>query len=405
MFPPEPASAGRARRFLGAALDGWGLHEAADAAVLLLSEVVTNAVLHAATDLTIAVSRRDGVLRVEVRDGSPRLPNVRSYDVEAATGRGLAMVELLARSWGVDARVDGKVVWFEVDAGGSPAAEVAESGRTHRAEPSSEAGRTVRYQRLPVALAWATVQHGDALLRDAALLVLSEDQPGRDPLTWQGPGLDITALLEGIKSALDMGTDAVDLVVRFPAGAGPQALQRLAAVDGADRLAHQAALLVPPSLPEVAQCRRWLWGEIVRQFDDQPPTPWKLQPSSGITSAKASFPEEQRRAVDQRGTAVVVADDGNHIVHASEPVAALLGWGPGELAGCRLTTIIPPELHEAHLAGYTRYHLTGEALLIGRPARVPALRHDGSTVEVELLLEVVSTAQGRFFVGTLTPVD
>jgi anti-sigma regulatory factor (Ser/Thr protein kinase) len=112
---PLPASAATARRFVDETLGGWGCDAYVDAARLLVSELVTNAVLHARTDIALVVRLLRTGVRVEVHDGSPSAPVVRHYDDEAMTGRGLALVDELARRWGVDREPGGKSVWFELD--------------------------------------------------------------------------------------------------------------------------------------------------------------------------------------------------------------------------------------------------------------------------------------------------
>ena len=107
-LPPEAASAGRARCLVADVLAEAGLDELADVAMLLVSETVTNAVLHAATEVELTVVAEAGRLRVEVHDGSSVLPGIRHYDDEATTGRGVGLVEMLAVSWGVEPRPDGK---------------------------------------------------------------------------------------------------------------------------------------------------------------------------------------------------------------------------------------------------------------------------------------------------------
>jgi len=103
-----------ARQFVDDTLRGWGCDAFVDASRLLVSELVTNAVLHARTDLTLVIRLlRDGV-RVEVIDGSPVAPVVRNYEDEAMTGRGLSLVNDLAVRWGVEREGDGKSVWFEL---------------------------------------------------------------------------------------------------------------------------------------------------------------------------------------------------------------------------------------------------------------------------------------------------
>ncbi|HEU0130523.1 MAG TPA: ATP-binding protein [Mycobacteriales bacterium] len=112
---PVPASAADARAFVDRTLGEWGCDELLDAARLLVSELVTNAVLHARTEIELLLHARGTGVRIAVRDRSPATPVVRHYEDEAMTGRGLALVEELAAQWGVDAHEDGKTVWFELD--------------------------------------------------------------------------------------------------------------------------------------------------------------------------------------------------------------------------------------------------------------------------------------------------
>ena len=111
-LPPEPSSAGAARRFVAAAL-GAG-DEVAELAVLLVSELASNAVLHAQTPFEVAVHVDEGRLRVEVSDSDPKMPSLKTYVRESITGRGLHMVAASADRWGFDAQRGGKVVWFEL---------------------------------------------------------------------------------------------------------------------------------------------------------------------------------------------------------------------------------------------------------------------------------------------------
>jgi anti-sigma regulatory factor (Ser/Thr protein kinase) len=115
ILPPEPTSARACRRFITTTLDEWGADAVADDAALLSSELVTNAVLHARTEIRVEILLDEGVLRVEVHDLDPRLPSVRSYSVMSGTGRGLSLVEHTAESWSAEALPDGgKKVWFEL---------------------------------------------------------------------------------------------------------------------------------------------------------------------------------------------------------------------------------------------------------------------------------------------------
>ncbi|KIF76478.1 serine/threonine protein phosphatase [Streptomyces sp. 150FB] len=110
---PEDAAPGRARRLARKALARWDLEEMSDAVELLISEVVTNAVRYAERPVTLRLLRTD-VLRCEVGDDSPQLPRQRRARDTDEGGRGLFLVNRLARRWGATRLSTGKVVWFEI---------------------------------------------------------------------------------------------------------------------------------------------------------------------------------------------------------------------------------------------------------------------------------------------------
>ncbi|NUK49295.1 SpoIIE family protein phosphatase [Streptomyces lunaelactis] len=113
---PEDAAPGRARRLARRALARWGLEELSDSVELLVSEVVTNAVRYAERPVTLRLLRTD-VLRCEVGDDSPQLPRQRRARDTDEGGRGLFLVNRLARRWGATRLSTGKVVWFELPTG------------------------------------------------------------------------------------------------------------------------------------------------------------------------------------------------------------------------------------------------------------------------------------------------
>ena len=116
---PERANVALARRFVIDAVHRLGMDQLSDVVELLASEVVTNAVLHAGTELHVRVFSANGGVRIEVSDGAGGAPTRRNYSPEAATGRGMGLVEALASDWGTTARGAGKTVWFTVDAEGA----------------------------------------------------------------------------------------------------------------------------------------------------------------------------------------------------------------------------------------------------------------------------------------------
>src|SRR5687768_3904936 len=108
----DPFTARRAtRKFLHGRVDT----SVCDEAVLLVSELVTNAVMHARTALTLRLRAEAGQLRVEVDDHDERLPVLSESNHESERGRGLHLLESVASRWGVTPRAGGKTVWFEVD--------------------------------------------------------------------------------------------------------------------------------------------------------------------------------------------------------------------------------------------------------------------------------------------------
>jgi anti-sigma regulatory factor (Ser/Thr protein kinase) len=112
VFPAVPQSVGAARRFTRAALTRHGIDpEIIDTATLLVSELATNAVVHATSTLRLRVGVGDDI-RVEVRDAGDAAPTVAKGELERESGRGLAIVSNLADSWDWAARPSGKVVWF-----------------------------------------------------------------------------------------------------------------------------------------------------------------------------------------------------------------------------------------------------------------------------------------------------
>jgi anti-sigma regulatory factor (Ser/Thr protein kinase) len=109
-----PQSAASARKFVDETLRRWDYGDLFDVVALLASELVTNAILHARSEVELSVRLTPTAIRVEVADHSIQHPVPREAAPEDTSGRGLALVETLASAWGVDERTGGKSVWFEV---------------------------------------------------------------------------------------------------------------------------------------------------------------------------------------------------------------------------------------------------------------------------------------------------
>lgn len=96
-------------------LASWGVSDdVVETVRLLVSEVVSNAVLHARTPFAVDIEGDDVAIRVAVVDRDSRTLIRRNHRVDAATGRGLVLLDELSTAWGVEPSTDGKRVWFEV---------------------------------------------------------------------------------------------------------------------------------------------------------------------------------------------------------------------------------------------------------------------------------------------------
>ena len=111
----EPASAGSARSFVADTLQRWDAANDLDTVSLLVSELVSNAIIHARSDFEVSVLLRGHTIRIEVDDQSTDVPVQRDAEDDDESGRGMALVDAMALGWGViDRDGGGKTVWFEV---------------------------------------------------------------------------------------------------------------------------------------------------------------------------------------------------------------------------------------------------------------------------------------------------
>lgn len=113
-LPADLSSPRRARQFVDQVLHRWQRDGAIDRLALIASELVTNAVRHANTDITLELSADGDLLRLEVFDGGNGRPHFLEVAPDQPGGLGLPIVEALASSWGVRSGEDGKGVWAEL---------------------------------------------------------------------------------------------------------------------------------------------------------------------------------------------------------------------------------------------------------------------------------------------------
>jgi PAS domain S-box-containing protein len=327
----------------------------------------------------------------------------RRLDRDAETGRGLQLVEAMADRFGVEIGDTAKTVWFELrpDGGDRPAS----TWDVPAATSQSQVG--IRLLGMPVGLSRAALRHRGALVREAQLALAS----GAPDLGVRREDLVATAAINdaldaafaSVYAGLAAETGAADCTINVPAGCGPAAATLAWVMDTLNETARSGALLTRPALPEVRRFRLWMIGEILRQLEGDPPTRWTSTPESENHTPADPVAWDTARILDS-DTPTVAADDDNLILAVNEAAASTLRWEASELAGRRLTAIIPSAYRERHVAGFTNFLLTGKSRIIGVPVKVAALRGDGTTVPIVLTVRVEHTVTGRaVFVGELRP--
>lgn len=141
----RPASVRAARQFTTDAL-GELPPEMIEAAALMVSELATNALVHAAAGFEVTIDVTKTAVSVEVSDAGEGLPTLRSPEPSDPHGRGLHIVEQLSDRWGTRAASDGsgKSVWFALDRSPSAAHDAARSGRTRSGRADATGSRSWR---------------------------------------------------------------------------------------------------------------------------------------------------------------------------------------------------------------------------------------------------------------------
>jgi anti-sigma regulatory factor (Ser/Thr protein kinase) len=302
-LPAELGSIVAARRLVEAAAATWGVDEAAaEDAALAVSELVTNAVLHVGGQIGISLRRLGRGMRIEVRDGSDRIPVVgveRPEDLLATrsmTGRGLALVAATADRWGADPLSSGgKIMWAEVGTGRRHlAVAVVATGPAQAASLHPEAaaagvravttvaaeGRHVHLLGVPVRLLVESSRQMADLQREIQVLGLDRSVPSGIANLAQA-SKEISACIETLsETARDVGEEALargDAIVDFDLTVSDDVLtvfERLGTLmrQVGGSLVERHLLTLPPSR-EVVAYRLWYRDEVASQLRGRPPRP------------------------------------------------------------------------------------------------------------------------------------
>ena len=113
-FARGPRAPRQARRFVTDVLRQWDLVDLVESASLIVSELATNAVIHACSGFTVSLNHDGSVVRLAVGDGAAAVPQRASRGAEAPRGRGIPIIEAVASRWGHLALDQGKLVWAEL---------------------------------------------------------------------------------------------------------------------------------------------------------------------------------------------------------------------------------------------------------------------------------------------------
>ena len=291
---PGPRGVQSARRWVVDTCHDIGRSDLVECAELGVSELVTNALLHAATPISVRVRGTREHPRVEVRDASPEPPLLPASklddgddDLLVTFGRGLSIVARCSRAWGADIEDEGKIVWFE------PAPEPAEEGvegvitgmPEAEARPRSGTGmREIELHGVPLRLFFGFQMHYRELRREVRLLALANEAsyPLAKTLSDHFGALD-RQLSEGIgayqiDAAIRSRVNTTDLRVAIAEDGAATVGRFLDLLDLADAFCKEQRLLSLARTAEQRDFQRWFLGEFVRQENGESSLAWHDAP-------------------------------------------------------------------------------------------------------------------------------
>lgn len=302
VLEPEPQAVRRARVWVVGELQDLGRPDLAESAELGVSELVTNAILHADPPITVRLRGTVQHPRVEVHDSSRRPPAVNRGMAEDdqllhTVGRGLGIVALYSTSWGADVSSEGKVVWFEPtdEEPGDMAGDVYDLDREVDALQATTGDTAplvrVRLVGMPARVFGSFRVWYSEIRRELRLLAFAhgDDYPVATELA------EITVQVEHerrqargideLDAAIAAHLDRVDLDYLVPRSA-PATMAHLAELlDRVDDFCREHRLLTMPASPQQGQLFRWYAHEFTRQADGLDPLPWPgsydIEPTPG----------------------------------------------------------------------------------------------------------------------------
>lgn len=279
-----------ARTWAAEACRALGRDELTETAELGVSELVTNALLHAVGPIKVRMRGTREHPRVEVFDGShtPPVPNLRLGDEDellSTIGRGLGIVATCSVAWGAEIETEGKYVWFEPSVEFSDGPQIdgdiydpALSGMVER-EPLRD-GQRIVLAGLPVRPYLDFQRHYRELRRELRLLALAheDDYPVAKSLSALfrrfDDELQAARGMDELESAIDSGASTVDVELVVPHSNADTAAQMIDLLELADAFCRAERLLSLATTPAQLEFQRWYLGEFVEQAHGSSARPW-----------------------------------------------------------------------------------------------------------------------------------
>lgn len=291
----DPRAPQEARRWVASVCEELGRDDLVECAELGVSELVTNALLHAGAPIHVRVRGTAEHPRVEVSDSShepPTLspdPETEADELMSTFGRGLRIVARCSIAWGAAIEPEGKVVWFEPTV--SPHHDTAPEGALFDlselglALSDPEAGQMapILFENVPVDPLLTLRRHYRELRREVRLLSLAheEDYPLAKTLTDVFAGFDQAypnEITHQVSAAVASGADTVDLDLKLDPTRVAMFEQMLTLLELADEFCRGQRLLSLARSPEQVAFQEWFLGEFVRQAHGEQPRPWTTAP-------------------------------------------------------------------------------------------------------------------------------
>jgi len=396
-LPPDARSVSAARQQLRTLTGTVAEVDWADAAVLAVSEVVTNAIVHTSTPIAVEAWATERGLRVEVGDQSPQLPTYRRYAVTSGTGRGLHMLDSSVDRWGATADDAGKVVWFEIGEPPLPAERPLEAVPTGQPRRTHDSAITVTLLNAPLLMAWAWQEHAQALLREFLLhsldtdpLVMDKHAEASDALNLLHRQLPVPELPDDpdelLAGALEPGVSAELLHLQIPLTSVPHFATLATTLRRASASASDGLFLGPPTQPEISELRNWICDEVARQAA-RSGEPRRWAPRTGLREplAEETTLRARYRELLVSDEPILATDEASIIVAVTPAIVEFLGYqSERELLGRRVIAVVPHRYHQAHIAGTTLNATNGRDRLLDVPLIVPVLRADDTEALVQL---------------------